>query len=51
MISDAVRDNARQEGAEDGSSCPRMEPRQGEEGTRPDLSMAASVDFLWSVRG
>jgi len=49
--SDAVRNEARREGAGGGSSCPRAEPRRREEWTRPDLSMAASVDYLWSVEG
>ena len=47
--SDVVRDEARQEGAGGDSSCAHMEPRRQEEGTWPDLSMTASVVFLWSV--
>ncbi len=41
--SDAVRDEAGREEAGGGSSCPRAEPRRREEGTRPDLSIAAFV--------
>ena len=48
---DEGRAAARRGGAGDGSSCPRAEPRRREEWTRPDLSMAASVDYLWSVEG
>ena len=47
---DKGRAAARQEGAGDGSSCPRGEPRRQEDGTRPDLSMERILIFCLVIR-